>query len=111
MNWLKRLWSRVRGDVIVRKSGGRPMWAIEQSGVRHHRRPTGSLFYTSSCGCNGCFSRRSDEEIDTFMENMINKIKKVSYMTGSGDYSLRFNLQTMPDGWTPIRDNEGSGSV
>ena len=88
MNWFKRLWSNIWGDVIIRKSGGRPLWAIEQNGDPHHMR------------------RPSDEEVDAFMEKMIDKVKKVPYMTGSGegyncrfdstgDYSLRFNLADM----------------
>lgn len=52
-------------------------------------------------------------EVDTFMQRTIDKMKKVPYIDPqTGDYNLRFNLQNMlEDVYIPVRGNDQSTKV
>ena len=53
------------------------------------------------------------QDIDTVMEKMISKIKKVPYLDPqTGDYNLRFNLQNMvEDFYLPVRGSDSGTSI
>lgn len=53
------------------------------------------------------------QEIDTFMEKAMTKMKKVPYVDPqTGDYNLRFNLQNMvEDFWLPVRGSDSGTSI
>lgn len=52
-------------------------------------------------------------EVDPFMEKMINKVKKVPYIDEqTGDYNLRFNLQSMTeDFYLPVRGGDSGTEI
>ena len=52
-------------------------------------------------------------EVDTFMENMINKMKKVPYIDPqTGDYNLKYNMQNLlEDFYLPVRGAESGTSI
>ncbi len=87
MSWVKRLWSCIWGNIIIRR--WRP----------HPERD--KLIY----------GRPRDSLRDRF-----NRIRTTAYTLkdsgSSDDYNLRFSLLNMTESvWIPVRDNEGSGSV
>ena len=53
------------------------------------------------------------QDVDTFMEKAISKMKKVPYIDPStGDYNLRFNLQNMvEDFYLPVRGSDSGTSI
>jgi hypothetical protein len=52
-------------------------------------------------------------EVDTYMERLINKMKKVPYIDErTGDYNLKFNLQNMvEDFYLPVRGGDSGTSI
>ena len=52
-------------------------------------------------------------EVDAYMEKLMNKMQKVPYMDDrTGDYNLRFNLQTMvEDFYLPVRGGDSGTSI
>ena len=53
------------------------------------------------------------QDVDSFMEKMISKIKKIPYLDPqTGDYNLRFNLQNMvEDYYLPVRGSDSGTSI
>jgi hypothetical protein len=53
------------------------------------------------------------QDVDTFMEKAISKMKKVPYLDpATGDYNLRFNLQNMvEDFYLPVRGSDSGTSI
>jgi hypothetical protein len=53
------------------------------------------------------------QDVDTFMEKAISKMKKVPYIDpNTGDYNLRFNLQNMvEDFYLPVRGSDSGTSI
>lgn len=53
------------------------------------------------------------QEVDTYMEKLIAKTKKVPYIDeNTGDYNLRFNLQNMiEDFYIPVRGSDSGTSI
>jgi len=53
------------------------------------------------------------QDVDSFMEKMISKTKKVPYVDqNTGDYNLRFNLQNMvEDFYLPVRGTDSGTSI
>lgn len=52
-------------------------------------------------------------EVDSFMENMINKMKKVPYMDPeTGQYNLKYNMQNLlEDFYLPVRGSESGTTI
>ena len=52
-------------------------------------------------------------EVDAFMENMINKMKKVPYMDPeTGQYNLKYNMQNLlEDFYLPVRGSESGTTI
>ena len=52
-------------------------------------------------------------EVDAYMEQMINQMKKVPFMDqNTGDYNLKFNMQNMmEDFYLPVRGNESGTTI
>jgi uncharacterized membrane protein YgcG len=92
--------------------GGRRVWKqlslMEDAMLIHRimRAPEKRIFYTD-------IGNIPPAEVDTYMEKMISKMKKVPYMDEqSGEYNLRFNLQNMvEDYFIPVRGGDSGTKI
>jgi Bacteriophage T4-like portal protein (Gp20) len=92
--------------------GGRRVWKqlslMEDAMLIHRimRAPEKRIFYTD-------IGNIPPAEVDTFMQKMMDKMKKVPYMDEqSGEYNLRFNLQNMiEDYYIPVRGGDSGTKI
>ena len=92
--------------------GSRRVWKqlslMEDAMLIHRimRAPEKRVFYTDT-------GNLPPNEIDTHVQNMMNKMKKVPYIDeNTGDYNLRFNLQNMvEDFYIPVRGGDSGTKI
>jgi hypothetical protein len=92
--------------------GARRVWKqlslMEDAMLIHRimRAPEKRIFYTD-------IGNIPPNEVEPFMEKMMNKMKKVPYMDEqSGEYNLRFNLQNMvEDYYIPVRGGDSGTKI
>lgn len=92
--------------------GARRVWKqlslMEDAMLIHRimRAPERRIFYTD-------IGNIAPAEVDAYMEKMISKMKKVPYMDEvTGEYNLRFNLQTMvEDYYIPVRGSDSGTKI
>jgi len=92
--------------------GSRRVWKqlslMEDAMLIHRimRAPEKRVFYTDT-------GNLPPNEIDTHVQNLMNKMKKVPYIDeNTGDYNLRFNLQNMvEDYYIPVRGGDSGTKI
>lgn len=92
--------------------GGRRIWKqlslLEDAMLIHRivRAPEKRIYYTDVAGI-------APSEVDTFMEKIISKIKKIPYMDEkTGEYNLRYNLNNMlEDIYIPVRGGDSGTKI
>ena len=101
--------------IVVHNSmieGGRRIWKqlslMEDAMLIHRvmRAPEKRIFYTD-------IGNIPPAEVDTYMQRMMDKMKKVPYMDEqTGEYNLRFNLQNMvEDYYIPVRGGDSGTKI